>query len=161
MGHDNQYGGIDAYAVRLIKYKARQLIGQAGFTPSDREDIEQELIFDLDIRVYNPYLASEMPEAIGVVKTSLDNLLSESNVIVCLAPLTLGTKGMIGQRELDMIPSDSVFVNVSRGAVVNSDALIARRKRGDIVRGWTCSIRSRFRPTVRSLGSPTPSRART
>ena len=42
---------------------------------------------------------------------------------------------MIGRRELDLIPSNSVFVNVSRGAVVDSDALIARLKRGDIVAG--------------------------
>ena len=56
MGFDNQYDGIDPYAVRLIKYKARQLIGQAGFTASDRDDLEQELIFDVLRRLpkYNP-----------------------------------------------------------------------------------------------------------
>ena len=91
--------------------------------------------FEVEIRVYDPYMASEMPDAIGVVKTSLENVLSKSDVIVCLAPLTPATEGMIGRRELDMIPSNSVFVNVSRGAVVDSDALIARLKRGDIVAG--------------------------
>ena len=91
--------------------------------------------FEVDIRVYDPYLASEIPDAIGVVKTSLENVLSRSDVIVCLAPITPATEGMIGRRELDMIPSNSVFVNVSRGAIVDSDALIARLKRGDIVAG--------------------------
>ena len=91
--------------------------------------------FEVEIRVYDPYLASEMPDAIGVVKTSLENVLSKSDVIVCLAPHTPATTGMIGRRELDIIPSNSVFVNVSRGAVVDSDALIERLKRGDIVAG--------------------------
>ena len=91
--------------------------------------------FEVDISVYDPYLASEMPDAIGVVKTSLENVLSKSDVIVCLAPITPATQGMIGRRELDMIRSSSVFVNVSRGAIVDSDALIARLKRGDIVAG--------------------------
>ena len=91
--------------------------------------------FEVDISVYDPYLASEMPDAIGVVRTSLENLLSQSDVIVCLAPITPATEGMIGRRELDMIRSNSVFVNVSRGAIVDSDALIARLKRGDIVAG--------------------------
>ena len=91
--------------------------------------------FEVEIRVYDPYMASELPDAIGVVKTSLENVLSKSDVIVCLAPLTPATAGMIGRRELDLIPSNSVFVNVSRGAVVDSDALIARLKRGDIVAG--------------------------
>ena len=56
MGVDNSDDGIDPYAARLIKYKARRLIGQAGFTASDREDIEQELMFDLLRRLpkYNP-----------------------------------------------------------------------------------------------------------
>ena len=56
MGGDNQYDGIDGYAVGLIKYKARQLIRQAGFTASDRDDLEQELILDLLRRrpKYNP-----------------------------------------------------------------------------------------------------------
>ena len=85
--------------------------------------------------MFDPYLPSEMPDAIGVVKTSLENILSESTVIVCLAPLTPATRGMIGQRELDLIRPNSVFVNVSRGAVVDSDALIARLKRGDIIAG--------------------------
>ena len=91
--------------------------------------------FEVDVRVYDPYLASEMPDAIGVVKTSLEKVLSESDVIVCLAPHTPATEGMIGRRELDLIPSNSVFVNVSRGVVVDSDALIERLKRGDIVAG--------------------------
>ena len=91
--------------------------------------------FEVDIRVFDPYLPSEMPDAIGVVKTSLENILSESNVIVCLAPLTPATRGMIGRRELELIPPNSVFVNVSRGAVVDSVALIERLKRGDIVAG--------------------------
>ncbi|MDP6455381.1 MAG: hydroxyacid dehydrogenase [SAR202 cluster bacterium] len=91
--------------------------------------------FEADIRVYDPYLSSELPDALGFVKTSLETILSESDVITCLAPLTPATQGMIGQRELEMIPPNSVFVNVSRGAIVDSDALIARLKRGDIVAG--------------------------
>ena len=47
MGFDKRYEGIDEYAVRIIKYKARQLVGRVGFTESDREDLEQEMILDL------------------------------------------------------------------------------------------------------------------
>ena len=110
--------------------------------------------FEVDIRVYDPYLASEMPDAIGVVKTSLDNVLSKSDVIVCLAPLTPATQGMIGQRELDMIPSNSVFVNVSRGAVVDSDAIIARLKRGDIVAGLDVFDPEPIPPDSEIIGLP-------
>jgi len=47
MGFENHYEGIDEYAVQLIKYKARQLVGRVGFTESDRDDLEQELMLDL------------------------------------------------------------------------------------------------------------------
>jgi len=56
MGFDKRYKGIDEYAVRIIKFKARQLVGRVGFTESDREDLEQEMILDLLQRLpkYNP-----------------------------------------------------------------------------------------------------------
>jgi len=47
MDFRNRYDGIEEYAVRIIKHKARQLIGSAGFTESDREDLEQEMMLDL------------------------------------------------------------------------------------------------------------------
>jgi len=39
--------GIDEYAARVIRHKARQLVGTAGFTKSDREDLEQEMMLDV------------------------------------------------------------------------------------------------------------------
>ena len=47
MDFKNSYDGIDDYAVRIIKHKARKLIGSKGFSKSDREDLEQEMIYDL------------------------------------------------------------------------------------------------------------------
>lgn len=110
--------------------------------------------FEVKVRVYDPYLASEMPDAIGVVKTSLENVLSKSDVIVCLAPHTPATEGMIGRRELDLIPSNSVFVNVSRGVVVDSDALIERLKRGDIVAGLDVFDPEPIPPDSEIIGLP-------
>jgi len=47
VGVDKRYQDIDDYAVRIIKHKARQLIGRYGLTIFDREDLEQELMIDL------------------------------------------------------------------------------------------------------------------
>ena len=77
MGFDNQYDGIDPYAVRLIRYKARRLIGQAGFTASDREDIEQELVLDLLRRLpkYNPKRAQLNTFIARVVEHKIASLI--------------------------------------------------------------------------------------
>lgn len=46
--HDTQaFSNASSYAARLIRFKARQLCRRPGFTPSDREDIEQALRADL------------------------------------------------------------------------------------------------------------------
>ncbi len=91
--------------------------------------------FECDTWVYDPYLPQEMADAVGFTQTSLENILTRCDAVVCLAPITPRTKGMIGAREIGLIPSGAVFINVSRGAVVDSDALIARLKRGDIIAG--------------------------
>jgi phosphoglycerate dehydrogenase-like enzyme len=91
--------------------------------------------FAVEAWVYDPYLAHDMAEALGFLQTSLDNLLAHCDVVVCTAPHTPRTQGMIGERELALLRPGTVFVNVSRGAVVDSVALVQRLKRGDILAG--------------------------
>jgi phosphoglycerate dehydrogenase-like enzyme len=91
--------------------------------------------FQCTILVHDPYLPKELPDALGFVLTSLDRVFSASDVVVCLAPTTPRTRRMIGERELDLLRSGAVFVNVSRGPIVDPDALIRRLERGDIVAG--------------------------
>ena len=85
--------------------------------------------------VHDPYLPTEMAEVVGFVQTSLEHVLGHCGVIVCLAPLTPGTRRMIGKAELDLIRPGCTFVNVSRGPIVDPQALIERLKRGDITAG--------------------------
>ena len=116
--------------------------------------------FNVDIWVYDPYLSRDIAEIVGFTQTSMDNVFSQCDVIVCVAPLTPRTEGMIGKRELDLIRSGSVFVNVSRGAIVDSNALIARLKRGDIAAGLevfdpgTHSRRQRDHPPAQRVPKP-------
>ena len=91
--------------------------------------------FEVEIWVYDPYLPRELAEALGFLQTSLDNVLGQCDVVVCMAPLTPKTRGLLGERELNLIQPGAVFVNVSRGAVVDSAALVTRLKRGDIIAG--------------------------
>jgi len=52
--------GINEYAARLIKFKARQLSRRSGFSRTDRGDLEQDMWTDLIDRLprYNPDKAS-------------------------------------------------------------------------------------------------------
>ena len=110
-------------------------VGLIGCGHAGRRLIEFLRPFNVEIFVYDPYLPREIAEALGFVQTSLENVLSQCDAIVCLAPETPRTIGMIGKEELDLIPSGTVLVNVSRGPIIDSIALVERLKRGDIIAG--------------------------
>lgn len=77
MGIDKKCKGIDAYAVQIITFKARQLVGRAGFTESDREDIEQELLLDLLQRLprYDPERAQRSTFIARVVDNRIATII--------------------------------------------------------------------------------------
>lgn len=62
----------------------------------------------------------------------LTRALGEAYVAVVTVPLTRATRGMIGAEELAALPGDAILVNVSRGGVVDEDALLRHLKEGRI-----------------------------
>ncbi len=77
MGSDNLFEAVDDYAVRIIKHKARQLVGRYGLTFSDREDLEQELMVDLlqRMRHFNPAKAKKTTFIARIVERHIATLL--------------------------------------------------------------------------------------
>jgi phosphoglycerate dehydrogenase-like enzyme len=55
----------------------------------------------------------------------LQALLPEADIVVLAAPQTGGTRGLIGHRELASMRRDAVLINVSRGKLVDEQALVA------------------------------------
>jgi D-3-phosphoglycerate dehydrogenase len=62
----------------------------------------------------------------------LDELLATSDVVILHAPLTGTTRQLIGARELALMPPGSLLVNVSRGGLVDTDALAASLHAGHL-----------------------------
>ena len=59
--------------------------------------------------------------------------MARCDVVICLAPLTTQTRGMIAAGQVSAMRPGTVFVNVSRGLVVQTSALVERLVRGDII----------------------------
>ncbi|MEZ4647925.1 MAG: 2-hydroxyacid dehydrogenase [Candidatus Eisenbacteria bacterium] len=57
--------------------------------------------------------------------SSLQDLLPQARVLFLTLPLTEETRGLIGERELGLLPRDAILVNVARGPIVDEDALFA------------------------------------
>ncbi|HEV8639047.1 MAG TPA: hydroxyacid dehydrogenase [Chloroflexota bacterium] len=107
-------------------------VGLIGLGHIGRRLVELLRPFRCDVWVTDPYVPKEVALACGVRLTSLDHVLADSDVVVCCAPLTPKTRRMIGPRELELLRPGGVFVNVSRGPIVDPDALVERAKRGDV-----------------------------
>ncbi|SNC71867.1 Phosphoglycerate dehydrogenase [Kytococcus aerolatus] len=57
-------------------------------------------------------------------RADLHALLPEHHVVILITPLTPETKGLIGAEEMALMPEGGLLVNVARGAVVDTDALV-------------------------------------
>lgn len=65
-------------------------------------------------------------------RADLDSALGVADYVVLSVPLTDRTRGMIGASEFEMMKVGSVLINVSRGAVVDMQALVANLANGHL-----------------------------
>ena len=63
---------------------------------------------------------------------SLDELLQEADFICLTLPLTAQTEGLIGAEQFALMRRESIFINISRGKVVDEAALINALQQGQI-----------------------------
>lgn len=65
-------------------------------------------------------------------RDELPQMLERADFLTLSCPLTSETEGLIGREELEMLPTGSVLINISRGAVVNQRALAEALKSGHL-----------------------------
>lgn len=66
-----------------------------------------------------------------------DDLLREADIVVLLMPYTPETHHLIGARELSLMKSSAVLVNVARGGIVDDAALVTALRNGTI---WAAGL---------------------
>ena len=85
--------------------------------------------FGMSVVAYTSKSADELPAGIG--KRSIDELLSESDVLSLHCPLTHDTRHLINSRTLRLMKPSAVIINTGRGPLVNdqdvADALRENR----------------------------------
>jgi D-3-phosphoglycerate dehydrogenase len=76
--------------------------------------------FGAEVLVHDPYARGEI---VGERVDTLDELLTRARIVTLHARVTPDTRGLIGARELGLMPPGSVLINVARGPLLDYDAL--------------------------------------
>jgi D-3-phosphoglycerate dehydrogenase len=104
---------------------AGSTVGIVGAGAVGRETLRRLAPFDVRV-IASTRSGGEVPGADrSLAPDGLHELLAESHYAVLCVPLTHETAGLIGVPELELLGPGGVLVNVGRGGLVDTDALVA------------------------------------
>ncbi|WP_404455040.1 C-terminal binding protein [Oceanobacillus kapialis] len=107
-------------------------IGLVGFGSIPRRLAMKLQVLGINIIVADPFVAEEVIVESNVTLVSLEELCKRADLISIHAPLTKGTKGMIGKEQIAIMKKGVYLVNTARGPVVDENALIEALQNGTV-----------------------------
>lgn len=116
-------GGWDRHT-----FTGRELLGKSlgivGLGNVGHRVAKFALGFDMKVYAYDPYISDDTFKKYGVIKCErLDDMLPRVDVLTVHVPKNKETSGMIGARELALLPRGSWVLNLARGGIVDEGAL--------------------------------------
>jgi len=64
--------------------------------------------------------------------SDIDSLLPQAEIVILILPDTPESHGLIGARQLELLPQGALLVNAARGPIVQTDALVEALQSGRI-----------------------------
>ncbi len=108
-------------------------VGLAGYGTINRHYRRFIAPYGCEVRIHDPFVADEIAEADAVTPVgSLVELARSSDILVVSIPPTPATLGVIDATVIDALAPGSLFVLLSRMAVVDQDALWRRVRAGQL-----------------------------
>jgi D-3-phosphoglycerate dehydrogenase len=107
--------------IQPIKQLKSKVLGLVGFGKISRCLLPKLKPFNFQVLVYDPYI-SILPRE--VEKADLPSLISRADFIIMNCPLTEENRGMIGEREFNLMKPEVYIINTARGALINEVSLI-------------------------------------
>lgn len=107
-------------------------LGIVGMGKIGEAVAKRALGFEMKVLYHNRNRKVDAEKQLGVIYKSFDDLLEESDYVVCLTPLTEETRGLFNKEAFKKMKQTAFFINVSRGAVVVEEDLIEALENGEI-----------------------------
>jgi len=111
-------------------YRTRgKTLGLVGCGKIGLEVAKRISAFGVRVMAFDPYIPKA---AQGIELTDLDTLLKESDFISVHCPLNESTRHLIGEKEFQKMAKKPLFINTSRGPIIDEIALIQALEEGRI-----------------------------
>ncbi|HHI00659.1 MAG TPA: D-glycerate dehydrogenase [Thermococcus litoralis] len=121
--------GIGWHPLMFLGYGLKgKTLGIVGFGRIGQALAKRAKGFGMKVIYYSRTRKTKAEKEIGAEYVDFETLLKESDFISLHVPLTTETCHMIGERELKLMKPNAILINTSRGAVVDTNALIKALK---------------------------------
>lgn len=101
-------------------------LGLIGFGNISKLVCKAAKALEMDVLVSTRTQHAGLDEHLGFSYVSQDELLARSDIVSIHTPSTPQTKGMVNADFLGKMKADAMFINTSRGNVVDEEALLAK-----------------------------------
>jgi D-3-phosphoglycerate dehydrogenase len=98
-------------------------LGLVGFGRIAQRMVRKLAGFELAVLAHDPLVGAEAMAQHGARPASLDEVLSQADVVSVHCPLTPGTHHLIDERALRRMKPTAVLINTARGPVIDERAL--------------------------------------
>ncbi|HEY5272214.1 MAG TPA: D-2-hydroxyacid dehydrogenase family protein [Acidimicrobiales bacterium] len=107
-------------------------LGLAGLGNLGSQMVEAAKVFGMDVIAWSENLTTERTDALGVTKVSKEELLANSDVLGIFLILSERSRGLFQASDLALMKQSAFIVNISRGPIIDEQALIAALSSGKL-----------------------------
>jgi D-3-phosphoglycerate dehydrogenase len=123
--------GLDGPLDRM-KTLRDMTVGIIGFGRIGREVAARLSSFKCRTLAHDPYVPRSEFESLGVRSVAIDLLLAESDAVTLHCPSSPITRHLIGREAIAKMKPGAILINVARGDVIDTDALVEAVQSGRI-----------------------------
>lgn len=105
-------------------------LGIIGMGRIGRQIARRAQAFDMRLLYHNRNRDLDAEAALSARHAALPDLLSQSDFVVLVTPLSPSTRNLIGTPQLRMMKPSAILVNVARGGVIDHAALLVALREG-------------------------------
>jgi D-3-phosphoglycerate dehydrogenase len=127
---DTRSAGWNFRRAGPVRRIATLRLGLVGFGAIGRAVASRAAPLVASIAAYDPGIPGDAIRAAGAEPLELESLLTSSDILSLHVPLTEATRGLIGARELALLPVGAVVLNTARGGLLEEEALAAELRSG-------------------------------